>query len=238
MPNNGRITLCPYYRDEKNLSISCEDTFRRFRWPAQKKKWLDKYCDKDWRLCPHAKELNRLYESYREGDEMGNKIKELQHKNKELERELRKTASMLGKVNKRDEEKSDKITALQKKNRFLEERYMQMSQQVNEAREQEKVICEEIQRWTHFYSGIICFLISEHAGGLVERDVLQEWMKNHDYELKADMEEGKDETGKDFTKIVRYRAEVSEIVHEDKRPATENEKTGRKKNRSSDERKS
>ena len=45
MPNNGRITLCPYYRDEKNLSISCEDVFRRFRWKKQKTNWMDTYCD-------------------------------------------------------------------------------------------------------------------------------------------------------------------------------------------------
>ena len=122
MPNNGRITLCPYYRDEKNLSISCEDTFRRFRWPAQKKRHLDTYCDKNWQACPHAKRLTELYSSM-EGEDMNSKIKKLQHENEELKKELRKEVSMLGKSQKREQEKDELIRKLRHEKGVAEKLY-------------------------------------------------------------------------------------------------------------------
>jgi len=86
MPNNGRIAVCPYYRDEKNLSISCEDTYRRFRWPVQKSRWMDAYCDKGWEGCPFAQALNRLYERMGEGSMDGREL-EMEHRLKASERE-------------------------------------------------------------------------------------------------------------------------------------------------------
>ena len=105
MPNNGRVTLCPYYRDEKNLSISCEDTFHRFRWAAQKRRHMDTFCDKDWKSCPYAQEIGAMYEK---GDYM-DEVKRAAFELEATKKELRKTATMLGKAQKREKEKDEKI---------------------------------------------------------------------------------------------------------------------------------
>lgn len=58
----GRFALCPYFRSEKRLSISCEDTVRQFYTKRDKLKRLKDYCDSDWESCQYADALNKLYE--------------------------------------------------------------------------------------------------------------------------------------------------------------------------------
>ena len=58
----GRFALCPYFMSEKKLSISCEDTVRQFYTKADKLKRLRDHCDSDWKSCPYADALNKLYE--------------------------------------------------------------------------------------------------------------------------------------------------------------------------------
>lgn len=226
MPNNGRITLCPYYRDEKNLSISCEDIFRRFRWPVQKKRWMDTYCDKDWQSCPHAKSLEKLYESYVEGDTMGNNIKELLHKNKELEKEQRKTASMLGRANKREAEKDKQITELQRKNRYLEDKYISMRKCIEEAKDKEIKMAEEINTISAIHEGIIAYLMSTFAGGSFSKADFDAWTEKYEYVIVADWESVEDPDGTERARIVRYKAEVNEIADRPEGSASEDESAG------------
>ncbi|MDO4746465.1 MAG: hypothetical protein Q4B18_07900 [Bacillota bacterium] len=186
---------------------------------------MDKYCDKDWSKCPYAKGLNKLYESYVEGEIMGNKIKELSHKNVELEKELRKTSSMLGRSNKREAEKDKQIAELRKKNRYLEDKYMEMRDQLRSAEEKEQVISTEVQYWMSFYNGILCYLI-DNIGGTLDRAVVEEWLSSHEYKLTADTEEVIDEFGEKQPKIIRYKAEVREIADRPEGPASEDEGAG------------
>lgn len=64
----GRFALCPYYRSEKRLSISCEDTVRQFYSKTDKLKRLKDYCDSNWEKCQYAIALNDLYERMDEMD--------------------------------------------------------------------------------------------------------------------------------------------------------------------------
>lgn len=191
MPNNGRITLCPYYRDEKNLSISCEDTFRRFRWPAQKKRHMDTFCDKDWKDCPYAQDLNRLYE------QMGGKMSDVAKMAQELkakDRELRKVSAMLGKASKREAEKDEKIRQIQRERNALESMYMRTRQQIAEYERAERKIQKEIMSLSALYEARFAFLMDK-VGGRLDEEELREWLKKYEFsiqpaEVQDDLEDG------------------------------------------------
>ena len=180
MPNNGRITLCPYYRDEKNLSISCEDTYRRFRWPAQKKRWLDTYCDKAWKECPHAQELDRLYE--RIGGKMDEREK-LEHDLKAKEKELRKISAMMGKLEKREKEKDEKIRRLQRERNALESLYIKVRKELELSDNSRKRVAEENAGLSQWYAGVIAYLVSEFAGGNLFLKEAYAWLERYEYKI-------------------------------------------------------
>lgn len=205
MPNNGRITLCPYYRDEKNLSISCEDVFRRFRWKSQKNKWLDTYCDKHWNRCPHAIELSRMYE--RMEDTMGEdnkRIVELEHEVAALRKELKKTASMLGRSEKREAAKEEEIKKLRKKNQYLEKKYIDYSGKLRqyEAHEQERV--ENMNGIVGMYEARFAYLMSEYSGGTFSEPEFRLWCVGKEFSI------GYDEKKRLFTVTVREEKKKDE----------------------------
>lgn len=187
MPNNGRITLCPFYRDEKNLSISCEDVFRRFRWKSQKERWLDIYCDKYWERCPHAVSLNVMYEEIeRTMGEAEQKVVQLEHQVKELKKELKKTASMLGRSEKREAAKEEEIKNLRKKNRFLEERYIEYSGKARQAESKEKKMQEQIGMIAEMYEARFAYLMTELSNGTFSEKDFKEWCKGKEYSIAFD----------------------------------------------------
>lgn len=204
MPNNGRITLCPFYRDEKNLSISCEDVFRRFRWKSQKERWLDKFCDKDWQDCPHAIELNEMYEKM--GDLMNEKdkrLEELEHQLKAVKKELRKTATMLGKTEKRDSAKEQQIKEFRKKNRMLEKRYMEYSKKLAQDEKHFERMENQLKGIAGMYEGRLAYLISELGDGTFSENDFREWQKGKEYALTYD------------AKTQLYKAEVRECKEDE-----------------------
>jgi len=161
MPNNGRITLCPYYRDEKNLSISCEDTYRTFRWPAQKKKHMDRYCDKNWKECPHARKLNRLY-SRMGDDERMNTVEKLRHTEKELRRELKNLSTALGKSKKRENTKDEEI---------------------KELRRQRDAALAQFNEMAATYEARLAYMM-QLCGGFLDEVEARRWARSHDYEIR------------------------------------------------------
>ena len=214
MPNNGRITLCPYYRDEKNLSISCEDTYRRFRWPAQKKRWLDTYCDKAWEECPHAQELDKLYE------QMGGKMDErekLEHDLKAKEKELRKISAMMGKLEKREKEKDEKIRRLQKERNALESLYIKVRKEFELSDRSCKRVAEENASLSQWYAGVIAYLVNEFAGGSISLRDAYAWLEEHEYKISEN-------TTKDVWEVTAR--EVKHDEHESGGPAAEDAGAG------------
>ena len=109
MPNYGHIAICPFYRAEKNKSISCEDTFRRFKNENKRNAWATMYCDSwDWMKCPYAADLTEAYERYEKGDGMALE----NHENEALRTELEKMSRRLGMAEKRCERQQKKIDEL------------------------------------------------------------------------------------------------------------------------------
>ena len=214
MPNNGRITLCPYYRDEKNMSISCEDTYRRFRWPAQKKRWLDTYCDNEWGECPYAQELDKLYE--RMGGKMDEREK-LEHDLKAKEKELRKVSAMMGKLEKREKEKDEKIRRLQKERNALESLYIKVRKELELSNRSRKRVAEENAGLSQWYVGTIAYLVSEFAGGSLSLRDAYAWLEEHEYKISKN-------TTKDVWEVTTR--EVKDNEHESGGPAAEDAKTG------------
>ena len=178
MPNNGRITLCPYYRNERALTVTCEDCVRRFRYAATKKRWMDEYCDKDWQQCPYAAELDRVYE---EGGNMA------EHEVKSLKTELRKTVNRLERLIRSDNAKADDIKKLRKKNKILEDRNNDLIKRDIAGRKamaaQEEKFFSELQGLSQIYESRLAYLMSEYAGGsFVEADA-EKWAEGKEYAI-------------------------------------------------------
>lgn len=229
MPNNGRITLCPYYRDEKNLSISCEDTFRRFRWPAQKRKWLDKYCDADWQECPHAKKLTELYSSM-EGEDMNSKIKRLEHENEELRKELRKHASMLGKAQKREEQKDELIRKLRHEKDVSEKLYFKERDQNRKYEEERQKFLKEMEILSQEYETRFAYLMAAHKIPIMREREFRKWVAENEFRLDAKFT--------DSGELYGYKVEWRKIdEHGAEGSARENAKTGGGENRRTERRK-
>lgn len=176
MPNNGRITLCPYYKNESGLTVSCEDVIRRFRWPAQKKKHMDTYCDDAWSECPYAAELTRLYE---EGDDL------VEHEVSALKKELKKTATMLGKANRRDEAKEATIKELRRKNKVLEDRLMEAKRKETQGKKAEEKAFNQICELTQIYEARFAYLMSEFTGGVLNEADVESWAKGKEFAIVA-----------------------------------------------------
>jgi predicted RNase H-like nuclease (RuvC/YqgF family) len=221
MPNNGRYTLCPFYRDEKNLSISCEDTFRRFRWKAQKKRWLDGYCDKDWKSCPYAQELEKLYE----GEDMS-ETKKLAHELKAKDRELRKTAAMLGKSEKREQSKDEQIRQLRRERNALEKLYIKARQKQIETEKKLDRLRQEFSGLSEIYEVRFAYLMAEFAGGVLKESEVAKWIAENEFALTADEFAGDGER----KTVETWKVTVRKIEHEDRGPAGETEAAGRAKN--------
>ena len=185
MPNNGRITLCPYYRNESGLTISCEDVIRRFRWPGQKKKHMDTYCDKSWRLCPFAAELNRLYE---QGDERDMK----EHMIAELNKELKSRTAKLNRAVKREEAKNKIIKDLRRKSKAWEDRYQELKAKTIRQEKTERKVFDQIQSITQMYEARFAYLMSVFNDGVLDERDVEEWAKdNKSFAIIAD-EKGDD----------------------------------------------
>ena len=187
MPNNGRITLCPYYRDEKNLSISCEDVFRRFRWKKQKMNWMDTYCDDDWKACPHAKQLNLMYEEREEQmSDKDKRITELEHETQQLRKELKKMASMLGRSEKREKAKEEEIKNLRKKNRYLESKYIEYSGKVRQCEAHEERLANEVAGIAAMYEARFAYLMCMSGTGAFSEEEFEIWSKGKEFKLEYD----------------------------------------------------
>lgn len=182
MPNNGRITLCPFYRDEKNLSISCEDTYRTFRWPAQKKKHMDRYCDKNWKECPHARKLNGLY-SRMGDDERMNTVEKLRHTEKELRRELKNLSTVLGKSKKRENTKDEEIKSLRRQRDTALALYSKTKNELNDCRGKEDAIMKQFNEMAATYEARLAYMM-QLCGGFLDEVEARRWARSHEYEIR------------------------------------------------------
>lgn len=226
MPNNGRITKCPFYRDEKNLSISCEDIVRTFRWPAQKKRHMDSFCDDKWQECPVAQRLNELYK-----EDGVNRVHRLSHDNEELKKELRKVKSMLGKCQKREAKKDEEIRALRKECGKIEQHYFAEREKNKNAKEAEERMISELSDIGKLYEARFAYLMAVYADGTMSETDFKRWADENEYAITADTF-GKSLTGREVVETWRVHArKIGEGKRDEHRqcdgPATEVQETGR-----------
>lgn len=177
MPNNGRVTLCPYYHYERKTKIVCEDVPHRFRLMKHKDKWMDKYCDAKWQDCMWAKELTRIYE---EEEDMK------QHIIDALKKELHKAETLLGRAEKRIEPKDEEIKKLRKKNQGLEEKLQKM----HECEKREAEAYDRLLKMSAFYESRFAYLMSEYAGGSFRESDAEAWGQSNMYRIEADIVDG------------------------------------------------
>lgn len=215
MPNNTRIPYCPFYKDERNSSISCEDTYHVFMNPDEKYAWMDLYCDGwDWMRCPYAVDLSEAYARYEKGD-----VKALEKQKIEaMKKELKSLSSKLGKAEKRIERMKKKIDELRavnqsfvKKNENLEK--LRRQEYAHRRALQEKIdkgdeeIVQQLQTLGVIYEQRMCYLIENFAPGqiMVESDV-EAWAGERSFALVHDADE---EHGR-FWKVIYQENEDGE----------------------------
>lgn len=192
MSNNGRITLCPFYRNEKGLSITCEDVYRRFETKADKRQHKFKYCSEAWQECPYAKDLNELYEKM-EGEKM-NKTDELRQKCNAQDKEIKKLVTMLGKSEKKAKE-------LERANENLQKLYVKWQDKAQKSKEAELRAFDELNALSDIITGRMVYLMVQHTDGKFDEKEYEKWAEDKEFTLYAEA----DEDGKTAVWIAEVR---------------------------------
>ena len=205
MPNNTRIPLCPYYKDEKNKSISCEDVFRRFATLKKKYAHMDTYCCKDWQSCEYAAELNAMYERIEKGADMD--LEQTKQKLAAAQKELRYNATLLGRADRRIEAKEAEIKDLRRKNRELEEKRLEEFKKRRKAEitlnDYEKKAYGQLEEIIKTYKDALCYLLSMRPDQELPEAEIKEWTKDKAYTIMRTYKDDKDMTWK----LVEFDAE-------------------------------
>ena len=175
MPNSVHTVICPYYMNEFNRSISCEDVCRAFDSLNSKNAWMMQYCDSwDWMRCPYAIDLTEAYARKEKGDEKAlekNKIKALEKENKGLQ-------TNLGRATK-------KIERLHQINDMMQKKWKTAEKLLDDYQKHES---ERYFAMARLYEDRIAYLIDTHCGGrLAEADV-KAWAEGKEYALTFDKE--------------------------------------------------
>lgn len=102
--------LCPYFKRERKKSISCEDTIRSFYGPGEKSMMLKKYCSADWKKCPYASAMERIWASDLPDETIKEKIMEnqIEQMKKEINKLMRENGQLTKKLKNLREEIEDR----------------------------------------------------------------------------------------------------------------------------------
>lgn len=173
MPNNGRITECPFYVNERNGYVTCEDAKRRFEDSRAKESHMDTYCDDKWEECPYAA---AMLEAYKEGESsvVTNKIKALESEN-------RKVNIMLTKAENREAVKDREIKKLVMRNDSLGKRYGKLKDLHERLEQTQQLAMEQIQSAMDICEARVAYLLSEKPDGKLDEVKFREWHKEHEY---------------------------------------------------------
>lgn len=193
MPNTGHYTQCPYFIAEKNKTVHCEDTFRRFKRLTQKQKWMKQFCDDSWKECPYAIEITKIYERIEKGEA---DMTEMKKRNlQELEKEYKKLNAQLGKAEKRLKEKDGDIERLKKRNRLLDNHYNELLRRfreknirLNEYEAKERKASDDAMpraleiatQCAEMVNGLTAYLMSVNHHEKVYLTNVEAWQKNKD----------------------------------------------------------
>lgn len=206
-----RYTICPYYIDENNKTISCEDVCRSYDSMDEKWAWMDMYCDSwDWMKCPYAIDRSEAYRRAEEGDEMAIEHQEVKAQKKEIESLLRK----LGRANKKIERMQKKIDELRTvnqsfvnvnqsltdKNSDLYKKWREMSDTMEAY---ERNVAGQVQVLIDSYESRLAYMMDMFSDGTLNESDVQDWVKDkewaivsNDYGFEVRIKETKNEDTK------------------------------------------
>ena len=185
MPNNGRITECPFYVNERNDYITCEDAKRRFADNRAKEDHMDTYCDDKWEECSYAA---AMLEAYKEGE-----CSVVTNKIKALESENRKVNIMLTKAENREAVKDREIKKLVMRNDSLGKRYGKLKELHERLEQTQQLAMEQIQSAMDICEARVAYLLSERPDGKLDEVKFREWHKEHEYCIVPEGEATDDE---------------------------------------------
>ena len=77
----GFYIVCPFYKSDSRLSVTCEDCVRQFFSKDEKTDYIKKYCEsiEGYRRCRYAAELLKFYEECEGMSKEEREIKRLKH---------------------------------------------------------------------------------------------------------------------------------------------------------------
>ena len=197
MPNNTRIPYCPFYKDEKNKSISCEDTYHVFSSVRKKYAWMDMYCDEwDWQKCPYAMDLTEAYARLEKGDEKALEKQKIEA----MQKELKSLSSKLGRAEKRIERQQKKIDELRAVNKSFtnvnnslekqkKEFYTRWRKAQDELDKGNETVMEELRRLGDIYEQRMCYLIDRFADGFFCESDVERWAGDREFALVRQYDE-------------------------------------------------
>ena len=185
MPNNGRITECPFYVNERNDYITCEDAKRRFQDSQTKEEHMDTYCDDKWEECPYAA---AMLEAYKEGE-----CSVVTNKIKALESENRKVNIMLTKAENREAVKDREIKKLVMRSDSLGKRCGKLKELHERLEQTQQLAMEQIQSAMDICEARVAYLLSEMPDGKLDEVKFREWHTKHEFCLLPEGEATDDE---------------------------------------------
>ena len=185
MPNNGRITECPFYVNERNDYITCEDAKRRFADSQTKEEHMDTYCDDKWEECSYAA---AMLEAYNKGE-----CSVVTNKIKALESENRKVNIMLTKAENREAVKDREIKKLVMRSDSLGKRYGKLKELHERLEQTQQLAMEQIQGAMDICEARVAYLLSERPDGRLDELKFREWHTKHEFCLLPEGEATDDE---------------------------------------------
>lgn len=188
MPNLGYLVDCPYYKSEKPMSITCEDTLRVFTSKEKKQRHIESFCvgANNWQNCKYAQSLADLYKNHASEEEMQ------RHYGQETRKELLKLTSEVGKRRKQCERLTEEIKSLKIENKALQENVSRWRQRSVEAAQKERSMADEINTLANLYERWFAYLMSTGMISALDVDMAEEWAKAHEYRLIPSFEGDKD----------------------------------------------
>ena len=92
--------MCPYFKRERKKSITCEDTIRHYPTLSEKRKVIKTMCMKNWKSCPYASQMERIWASDLPEDVIKEKIMEnqIEEMKKEINKLMRENGQLSRKV--------------------------------------------------------------------------------------------------------------------------------------------
>lgn len=184
MPTSKHYVLCPFFMSEKNESITCEDTIRRYNSVELKDQYMHKYCDADWKECKFAMKIQNLYD--KNDDDKGNMENDfLKLKVKEQAKEIDSLSKKLGKCRKKVSEMEEVINKLKDKKSMIEKHYKVLMKKYENEKRNVTSATSKFMALIQVYEARFCYLMIKNSNGEFDENEFKQWCKDKKYKLES-----------------------------------------------------